>query len=92
MRVRVSTSCSQRKRSPGRNEGLETLAGVTGAGAVIRLAGDDKSPLSRIPRETAMHYVVTFEVEPAERTGQLSRVELRTARRARPSGRRTKSR
>jgi len=71
--VQASETVSQR------NEGLEQLAGVTGAGAVIRLAGNDNS-LSRIPRETAMHYVVTFEVEPAERTGQLSRVELRTAR------------
>jgi hypothetical protein len=63
----------------GRNDGLETLAGVTGAGAVIRLAAND-APLARIPKETAAHYVVTFEVEPAERTGQLSRVEIRTAR------------
>jgi hypothetical protein len=62
-----------------RNEGLETLAGVTGAGQVIRLASSE-TPLARISRETAMHYVVTFEVEPSERTGQLSRVELRTAR------------
>jgi hypothetical protein len=70
----------QAKETVGeRNEGLEQLTGVSNAGAVIRLAGSE-TPLARVSRETATHYVVTFEVEPAERTGQLSRVELRTAR------------
>src|SRR4030095_14823594 len=62
-----------------RDEGLETLAGVTNAGGVIRMAATD-SPLARVARETSAQYVATFDPEANERTDQMSRVELRVAR------------
>ena len=62
-----------------RNEGLETLAGVTNAGQVIRLAAGD-NPLARIARETSAHYVATFDPEASDRTDQMARLELRVTR------------
>lgn len=59
--------------------GLESLAGVT-AGILLRLPRGDDSAFTRVARETAGHYLLTFEAQPSERNGQSHRVELRSAR------------
>jgi VWFA-related protein len=68
--------------------GLENLAGVTGT-QVLRLASTD-NVLSRIVRETAGYYQMTFEVEPSERNNSAHRLEVKVSRpgvtiRVRPS-------
>ena len=62
-----------------RNDGLENLAGVTSAGAVLRLASTT-SPLARIASETAAYYVATFDAEASDRPGQNQRLELKVTR------------
>jgi VWFA-related protein len=71
------------------SEGLESLAGVTSGGQVLRLVSTGETPLSRIARETSGSYQLAFEPEASERNGQSHRLELRVARedvaiRARP--------
>lgn len=60
-------------------EGLENLAGVTGA-EMLFLTGTDGGALPRIARETTGYYVATFTAEGNERTGQSARLELRSTR------------
>ena len=59
--------------------GFESLAGATGAG-FVRVAGNTQSAVTKLLKETAAYYVATFEPDAAERNGQISRVELKTAR------------
>jgi len=61
-----------------RNEGLETLAGLTGAGAVLRLAGADT--LDRVLAEAAGYYMATLEPDNNDRAGQPARLEVRLSR------------
>lgn len=63
-----------------RNEGLETLASVTGGGEVVRLAAAGGNPLARIALETSASYTATFDPDPNERNGLGHRVELRVTR------------
>jgi len=63
----------------GLDVGYESLAGVTG-GQLIRLQGNPQPGISRVLRETAAYYIVTFAPDAGERTGQPLRVELKTAR------------
>ena len=62
-----------------RNEGLENLAGVTSAGAVLRIAGST-SPLARVATETAAYYVATVEADSSDRAGQSQRLEVKVNR------------
>lgn len=62
-----------------RTEGLEHLAGVTGA-ARYTLGGQDENAFTRILRETSAFYRLTFEPEAAQRNGNMHRVELRSSR------------
>ena len=62
-----------------RNDGLENLAGVTSAGAVLRLASAT-SPLARIASETGADHVATFDTEANDRPGQNQRLELKVGR------------
>ena len=62
-----------------RNEGLDNLAGVTGA-PVMTLAGASDNPLKRIALETSSSYLASFMPEPSERNGQPHRLELRVTR------------
>jgi VWFA-related protein len=59
--------------------GLESLVGVT-HGIFQRLPRGDDAAFARVLRETAGHYVLTFEAHPSERNGQSHRIELRSAR------------
>jgi len=61
-----------------RNEGLETLAGLTGAGAVMRLAGNEK--LDRVLTESSGYYKLTLEPDNNDRLGQSARLEVRVSR------------
>lgn len=62
-----------------RNDGLENLAGVTSAGAVLRMSSTT-SPLARIASETSSYYVATFDAENSDRAGQNQRLELKVNR------------
>jgi hypothetical protein len=68
--------------------GLENVAGVTG-GQILHLTSGGDSILSRIARETSAHYLMTFDVDPADRNVPNHRLEVKTSRpevavRARP--------
>jgi len=62
-----------------RSDGLENLAGVTGAQVMV-LAAAGENPLSRIALETSASYVAAFEPEPSERNDQNHRLDLRVTR------------
>jgi hypothetical protein len=61
------------------NDGLEALAGATGAGPIVRLTTGD-NPLSRVARETSASWKLAFDPEPSERNGSGHRVDLRVTR------------
>ncbi len=70
-----------------RDEGLDNLAGATGAGQVVRLA--DPGSLGRVLAETSGDYLATVAAESSDRSGQAQRLEVRVTRsgvaaRARP--------
>jgi VWFA-related protein len=76
-------------RSSAQDAGIESLAGATG-GEFVRLTGSPQAPVARMLRETSTSYTLTFEPDPAERSGQVLRVDLKTTRdkvklRARPA-------
>ena len=64
---------------PGGLEGIENLAGVTGA-TRLSLGAASEVALSRVARETAGYYVATFTPATGEQDGLSHRVELRTTR------------
>ena len=61
----------------GRDDGLETLAGTTNAGSVLRTTGP---ALSRVQSEGAAYYVATVKADPADRAGQLQKLEVKVNR------------
>jgi hypothetical protein len=63
----------------GRSEGLDNLAGATGAQVVVLAAATD-NPLTRFALETSTSYLAAFDPEPSERNGQTHRMELRVTR------------
>jgi VWFA-related protein len=70
-------------------EGIEHLAGVTGA-VRLHLASTGDATLVRIARETAAVYVAGFEPQPGDRNGASRQIDVRVLRdgvqvRARPS-------
>jgi hypothetical protein len=58
----------------GRDDGLENLAGVTSAGAVLRVTGPG---LARINAESSAYYVATVKAEADDRPNQTQRLELK---------------
>jgi hypothetical protein len=60
----------------GDNQGLGNLASTTG-GELIRFTGLGETAMARISRETSAYYVLSFDAEAADRTGNPQRVELR---------------
>jgi hypothetical protein len=62
-----------------RDDGLETLASVTGAGTVLRMAGNPDL-LQRIAAETSAYYKAIVDAESSDRAGQGQRLDLRVAR------------
>ncbi len=82
----VSTALFGGNRNP--QVGLENVAGVTG-GQLLHLASGGDNILTRIARETSAHYLLTFDIDPADRSVPGHRLEVRTSRagvglRARP--------
>ena len=70
-------------------EGIEHLAGVTGAQR-LHLSATGDNTLVRIARESSAYYVLGFEVQPADRNGMSRQVDVRVGRagvvvRARPN-------
>jgi len=66
-------------RSSSLDAGFESLAGVTNA-EFVRLTASPQPAISRLLRETAAYYSVTFEPDATERSGQSLRVELHSTR------------
>jgi hypothetical protein len=64
------------------NAGLNNLASTTG-GELIRYTGQNETAMARIALETSAYYVLSFDAEPADRTGANQRVELRIPARER---------
>jgi hypothetical protein len=62
-----------------RSEGLENLAGVTGAQVQV-LAASGETGLNRIVVETSAPYIAAFQPDPSERNGRPHRIELRVTR------------
>jgi VWFA-related protein len=62
-----------------RSDGLENLAGVTGAQVLVLAAGGENA-LNRIALETSSSYLASFQPETSERNGKAHRVELRVTR------------
>ena len=62
-------SCRPISPSAQRSDGLENLAGVTGAQVMV-LAAAGENALNRIAIETAASYLAAFDPEPSERNGQ----------------------
>jgi hypothetical protein len=62
-----------------RSDGLENLAGVTGA-QVLVLAAAGEAGLNRIALETSASYIAAFQPDPSERNGKPHRIELRVTR------------
>lgn len=82
----------------GRDDGLENLAGVTGAGAVLRAT---PGGLTKITNDLSGYWVATLQPESSDRPGATAKLEVRVNRegvvtRARPdvalSGRRADTR
>jgi VWFA-related protein len=70
-------------------EGIEHLAGVTGAQR-LHLSATGENTLVRIARETSAYYVLGFEAQPGDRNGVSRQVDVRVGRagvvvRARPN-------
>lgn len=63
--------------SSGQDDGLSSLAGVTG-GEFISIGGNAQAAMSRLLRETSAYYVASFDAEPADRTGQPTRLEVKS--------------
>jgi hypothetical protein len=61
----------------GRDDGLENLAGVTSAGAVLRVTGPG---LARVISESASYYVATVKAESDDRPNQTQRLELKVVK------------
>ena len=61
-----------------RDEGLEALAAGSTGGQVMRLTA--AGGLSRLVAETSAYYVATVDADPADRSNQAQRLELRVTR------------
>jgi hypothetical protein len=66
-------------RSTNLVAGLEHLASALNA-PLINLSGSDGSPLLRVARRTGGYYMLGFEPDAADRTGEHRTLELRTSR------------
>ena len=60
-------------------EGIEHLAGVTGA-KMLNLTGSAETALGRILRETSAHYIATVAPERTDRNGRTQQLEIRVKR------------
>lgn len=61
-----------------RNDGLDNLAGVTGAGQVLRVVNEGFAP--RVLADSSAYWVATVAADPSDRPGQAQRLEVRTTR------------
>jgi hypothetical protein len=62
----------------GRDSGMENLAGVTGAGSVMRVANEGFAP--RVLSETSTYWVATLAPDPADKPNQSQRLELKSVK------------
>lgn len=64
--------------SMGRNEGLETLASVTGGSQVLRVVNEGFAP--RVLTDSSNYYVATLAPDPSDRPGQSQRLEVKSVK------------
>jgi hypothetical protein len=62
----------------GRDAGMDSLAGVTGAGQVMRTSGDGFAP--RVLADASAYWVATVAPDPTDRPGQAQRLEVKANR------------
>ena len=62
----------------GRSEGLEMLAGDTGAGAVMRVTGEGFAP--RVLSAASTYWVATLAPDPSDRVGQAQVLDVKTTK------------
>lgn len=62
----------------GRDTGLENLAGVTGAGQVMRVVAEGFAP--RVLAEASTYWVATLAPDPSDRPGQAQRLDVKAVR------------
>jgi hypothetical protein len=60
------------------NAGLQSLAGVTGAGSVARIA--DEGFATRVLSDASAYWVATLAPDPSDRPGQSQRLELKAVK------------
>jgi hypothetical protein len=58
-----------------RDQGLDQLAGTTGAGQVMRVSGEGFAP--RVLSEASAYWVATIAPDPADKPGQAQRLEVK---------------
>jgi hypothetical protein len=62
----------------GRDQGLDQLAGVTGAGQVLRVSGDGFAP--RVLAASSAYWVATIAPDPADRAGRAQTLDVKASR------------
>ena len=62
----------------GRDNGLEQLAGDSGAGAVMRVTGEGIAP--RVLASVSNYWVATLAPDPSDRPGQAQRLEVKAVK------------
>ena len=62
----------------GRNDGLESLAGIMGAGTVMRVTGEGIAP--RILADASTYWVATVAPDPSDKPGQAQRLEVKAVK------------
>ena len=62
----------------GRDNGLENLAGTTGAGTVMRVVNEGFAP--RVLTESSSYWVATLVPDPSDRPGPPQRLEIKVAK------------
>jgi VWFA-related protein len=78
--VHVLDAASASQTPQASQQGIDAVAGVTGAETIRLTGGGTESPLTRIARETSAYYLASFDAEPADRNGNRQRVQITVAR------------
>jgi len=76
--ARANVYVVQGDSAAGRDSGMENLAGVTGAGAVMRVANEGFAP--RVLAETSTYWVATLAPDPSDKPNQSQRLELKSVK------------
>jgi hypothetical protein len=76
--ARANMYVVQGDSATGRDNGMENLASVSGAGSVMRVANDGFAP--RVLGEASTYWVATLAPDPSDKPNQSQRLELKTTK------------